>query len=335
VKKLYSQRAWRDRTRRRLAVEQHRRPNRRRVRQKGGAAEEVLAAPAAFSLIENTADVVRFLQRVEHQILDGGKLRLDFRAVDKLSPDAVALLVAKVRELPTKHGRRVRASRPKNSELRRIWNDSGLTDIFQSTESEELPEPRGKIIMRSMVETNPEAALFLREFAQQHLSLENEADWLSIQTILLEGMANTVNHADGSSGEERHLSGEAWYAAVYCDETTSSAKFTFLDTGVGILESLRKKPPLSERLLMSTTSSHGVLKKVLEGAITSSTGLKHRGEGLPEIRTIAAFDQEVDRLVIVTNDVFADVSASTFTTLPVDFHGTVIYWEKIGRWQKR
>jgi len=227
----------------------------------------------------------------------------------------------------------MRASRPKNPEPRRIWNDSGLTDIFQSTDSEELPEPRGKIIMRSMVETNPEAALFLREFAQQYVTLENETEWLSIQTILLEGMANTVNHADGSSGEERHQSGEPWYAAVYCDEVTSSAKFTFLDTGVGILQSLRKKPPLRDRLLMSTTSSHGVLRKVLEGEITSSTGLKHRGEGLPEIRTIAAFDGEVDRLVIVTNDVFADVTATQFSTLPVDFHGTVIYWEKIGRWK--
>ena len=259
---------------------------------------------------------------------------MDFRKIEVLTPDAIALLVAKLRERPARGGR-VRASRPTKTSPRRIWNDSGLTDIFQSADADDLPEPHGKIIMRSMVETNPDAALFLREFAQQYIRLEREAHWLSVQTILLEGMANTVNHADGSTGEERQQSGEAWYAAVYCDEVTSSAKFTFLDTGVGILESLRKKPPLRDRLLMSTTSSDAVLAKVLEGAITSSTGLKHRGEGLPEIRTIAVFDQEVDRLVIVTNDVFADVTASKFIRMPLDFHGTVLYWEKAGTWHPR
>lgn len=297
--------------------------------------EVVVQAPENFSLIENAAAVLRYIELVMRRTREARKVRLDFRRVTHLTPDAAALLIAKSRERRLHEMTRVRVSKPMDEAARKIWNDSGLTEVFSSSETDKLPDLRGKIIMKSQVKVDSEAALFLREFAEKYLRLEEDTDWLSIQTILLEAMANTVNHSEGAGRNQTRPSKEPWYAAVYCDEASSRVKFTFLDTGVGILESLRKKPPAREALLMKVNPSSSVLRKVMEGVLTSSTGLKHRGEGLPEIRTIALFEGQVDRLVIITNDVYADIVENQYSSLPVHFHGTVLYWEKIGRWKKR
>jgi hypothetical protein len=184
-----------------------------------------------------------------------------------------------------------------------------------------------------MLKTEPEAALMLRRFAALHIEPEHDADWLSVQTVLLECMTNTFNHSRGQSKLQRHESKEPWYAAVYCDEAAAAAKFSFLDHGVGILASIRENPRWFEFLKMKTRSAASVLKAVMEGEISSATGLSHRGEGLPEMRRIVVDDHELDRFVIITNRVVADVYAGTYHMMVEEFPGTFLYWEKQGKWR--
>jgi hypothetical protein len=69
-----------------------------------------------------------------------------------------------------------------------------------------------------------------------------------------------------------------------------------------------------------------LLRQILGGQIESATGLAYRGKGLPRIRRFLD-DGKISRLVIVANDVYADVGADDFRVLQEPFKGTLVYWE--------
>lgn len=299
------------------------------------APEELISAPSNFSLITNPEEVIRFFDRVRATTQSRKNVRLDFRDIESLAPDAIAFMIARCRRSKARNYMHVHATKPTQPSLRKIWNDSGLTDVFRSSDGDEVLERRGRILTQSMIKADPNAALALRQFAAEHIKLDNESHWLSVQTVLIECMTNTFNHATGQSRYQRHMSDEPWYAAVYCDEDAGSAKFSFLDNGVGIIENLRQKPFYKRWFEGLGSPDARVLRNLLRRKIASATGLKHRGEGLPEIRTIVQVDHEIEKFVIVTNRVVADVSAGTYLMIDADFQGTFLYWEKPGEWRKK
>ena len=69
-----------------------------------------------------------------------------------------------------------------------------------------------------------------------------------------------------------------------------------------------------------------ILREVLEGKIGSRIGLSYRGKGLPEIYKRFKREQ-FSRLIIIANDVFADVEKDDFRILDKPFKGTFFHWE--------
>ena len=136
---------------------------------------------------------------------------------------------------------------------------------------------------------------------------------------LLECMGNTYQHAGGAPGET------TWWASAFRDAARRCDCFTFIDMGMGIFNSVE----LSARLKLYNLTSllrPNILRELLEGKIPSSTGKKYRGRGLPSIYKSALSDK-LRRLVILTNNVYADTKANDFRTLGNDFEGVVLYWE--------
>lgn len=69
-----------------------------------------------------------------------------------------------------------------------------------------------------------------------------------------------------------------------------------------------------------------IMREVLNGKIGSRTGLAYRGNGLPEI--YKRFQREqFSNLIIIANDVFADVEKDEYKLLPKPFKGTFFHWE--------
>ncbi len=69
-----------------------------------------------------------------------------------------------------------------------------------------------------------------------------------------------------------------------------------------------------------------ILRALLEGKIPSSTGQPYRGRGLPSIYR-SCLDGKIQRLIIVTNDVRADATLGSFSSLPAELQGVLLYWE--------
>jgi len=109
----------------------------------------------------------------------------------------------------------------------------------------------------------------------------------------------------------------------------------FVDYGIGIFESLKKKPKAEKwanriEKLKQFFSSHGnpeLLRALLEGEVHMTvTGQHFRGKGLPGIKQVLERNQ-ISNLHVISNDVFANVEKSQYITLKSTLNGTFVYWE--------
>jgi len=69
-----------------------------------------------------------------------------------------------------------------------------------------------------------------------------------------------------------------------------------------------------------------LLKDMLSGEVESRTGLPYRGKGLPSMNQ-DLIRGGIRNLIIISNDVKAEVEKQNFEVLPRPFRGTLIYWE--------
>jgi hypothetical protein len=151
-----------------------------------------------------------------------------------------------------------------------------------------------------------------------------------VQRVLLELMQNTNNHASLSAQGEKH-----WWLSVRHLPGEKKVQFAFVDFGIGVFESLDNKTPGSKWFawrtkvgtLLRRTDNAEILELILKGDMHSTvTGHPFRGKGLPGIAEVLQ-RSGISNLVIVTNDVYADVAAGKYLLLPRPFQGTMVYWE--------
>src|SRR5207249_4368117 len=107
---------------------------------------------------------------------------------------------------------------------------------------------------------------------------------------------------------------------------TRRAAFTFIDQGIGIFRSqgLFFRIRLASKVLFQERTH--VLRELLLRHIPSSSGVPYRGYGLPGIYE-ACIARRIRNLVIVSNDVYANVEKEDFRPLKNSFDGTILYWE--------
>jgi hypothetical protein len=150
-----------------------------------------------------------------------------------------------------------------------------------------------------------------------------------VQRTMLELMQNTNNHASTTQGE-RH-----WWLSVNHRKNEKKACCSFVDYGVGVFESLRKKPSgnkffnalekMYERFKYGNNAE--LLKLILNGDLHKTvTGENYRGKGLPGIAEALKRNQ-ISNLHVITNDVFGDVGNQNYRLLGEKIAGTFIYWE--------
>tara|TARA_R100000789_G_scaffold21289_1_gene24224 strand:- start:1021 stop:1653 length:633 start_codon:yes stop_codon:yes gene_type:complete len=144
--------------------------------------------------------------------------------------------------------------------------------------------------------------------------------------VIKECMNNTIDHAT-DEGETNPNKRERWWISVHCDTARQVARFCFFDTGLGIVKTLERRglwPKLREQYQFK--NRRDFMERLLRGDIQSSTLEPHRGNGLPNIAHRFKLGQ-IKKLVMVSNNQYADVDTKDFRRLTSDFSGTLIYWE--------
>ena len=245
------------------------------------------------------------------------RISMDMSEVEKLTPDGIAVFTAQISRLPTIQ---IYGNEPTDPESKEVFIRSGFLKRVTTQSRRMAPAEQGLILTQMNDVVEPVTADLLIKFPAKNLGMHT-GQYKAAYRVLIECMSNTRQHAKGRL-DPNH---EDWWATVYCLQTSTRACFTFIDWGVGIVQSLKLK--LRERLYRSW-SPDMMLKEVLDGNIASRTGKLFRGKGLPGINKAAA-EGLISNVVIITNRAYADVSGGKFRILSTPFRGTFVYWEVI------
>lgn len=178
----------------------------------------------------------------------------------------------------------------------------------------------GQISQEQSKKVQPDLAKELVHFGTRALGLEQKCT--AAYSVLIESMSNTHNHA----APKRPTDPELWWATVFADAARKRVCFTFVDTGVGIFQSVKLSKVRKLYKVLGIRNDADILREMLHGKVESSTGFAYRGKGLPNIYKMSETGR-IKSLVIVANDVYCNVPANEYRMLKNSYRGTVLYWE--------
>jgi hypothetical protein len=136
---------------------------------------------------------------------------------------------------------------------------------------------------------------------------------------LIEMIKNSCKHAFRSKDKVK------WHIAVNHDEDNNKVKFSFVDNGIGIINSFEKADLLKSFRGFFRNDAE-FIETAYKNGIESKTGKSWRGTGLPTIYETFG-DGVIKKLVVITNDVYCDFETGQSILLKKSFSGTYYYWE--------
>lgn len=278
-----------------------------------------LRIPSDFSIISNKDEVLKFFDKCKKYnktICD--ELFFDFADIHNVGLGAVTILES-ICGYVHDNGVRVSGSYPKDGHVRDMFEKSGFLKKYKARyQNSENQFSKNEIIERGLDRTNQSAsARKIREAMQTVWNVD--APNPRLQGMMIELMANTVNHA-----YEKKQKG--WYMSVDHDKENKRVKFCFVDNGQGILQTVKLKNWDKFASFFKQSSNSHILKEAFDGKFGSRTQLSHRGRGLPLIKKNS--DQNIIKnLTVISNDVYVNFASQTTEVLNTDFDGTFYYWE--------
>lgn len=291
---------------------------------------KIITAPIEFSLINNTEETLQFINKIESCFEKEKKVFVDIRLVNKISTDAIVVLLSILTKFKTKKIG-FDGNFPKNNQVRKDLASSGffyhlmLKDFFpQDSYSFEK-----EIYTNASKKVNPELTAKLIKKATEFIWGREKA-CRGVQRIFLELMQNTNNHASERQGEQY------WWTTLKCSRIEKKAMFSFIDYGMGIFKSLERKNKNNSKFFkamnlivqfIQSNKNDELLKKLLEGDIHKIAEIPYyRGKGLHGVWE-ACHDNAVSNLIIISDNVIANYAKKTFKKIKSNLMGTFIYWE--------
>lgn len=276
-------------------------------------------APSVFSIKQNPNKVFQFIA-----LLKSFRLKKQVKAVfislkdcTYISNGAVALMISVIKELKS-FNIKVSGSYPDDKPTRAILEKSGFFDFVIGNVSEENRVTPNTILQQGtdVVDSEIITPLVLKSMKFLYgKPYRNQR----IQSLLIELMANTVNHAFAVNKTSK------WYLSISPDEENKKVMFTFIDNGQGISNTLNLK--FFDKIASLFLGSNGqILQAAFDGKFGSRTKERKRGRGLPSIKKCFT-ENFISNLVVITNNVFLDFKSNETQLLDYNFDGTCYYWE--------
>lgn len=246
------------------------------------------------------------------------KLHFDCDDLEDIGHGAVTILLSICGYLKDQ-GVRVSGSYPKNPAVRSEFEKTGFLKYFiaQYKNKDNIDSPN-EILTRGLDKTNPKGVSSKIKGAMRTV-WGSEQKNTGMQGLLIELMANTVNHA-----YQKHQKG--WYFAVEHDKQNKKVKFCFVDNGQGILNTIKFKFKDSFKRTFGTSDDGKLLIEAFEGKFGSRTQLSYRGRGLPAVKKNS--DRGIIKnLVVISNNIYLSFDNQNYEQMPTSFAGTFYYWE--------
>ena len=279
-----------------------------------------IPAPTNFSFTGNTDDTLEYFEIVQSQLKEGYSVNLDIANINTLTTDTIALQIATIKKNKSRSRNSIHGNAPKDVELRELFLQSGFYSYVKSKRREKTNENQLiHKITKNKVE--PKIAKEACITGLKHV-FNNDDIFDPLYDILIEIMQNTNNHAGGDIRGKYD-----WWLHVYNDPNTMTSKYTFLDLGNGIFESLPVKS-FKRKLGQTLGLAHNVdlVKPLFNGEIKSRTDKPERGKGIPQVYQ-SSQHKAFSSFHLISNNVKVDVKSMETTRLNTNFKGTLFYWE--------
>lgn len=269
-----------------------------------------------------------FINQLEHRYEQKRKVFIEMKGITHITVDAISVLLSCLAKFK-KSGIYFAGSFPQDPTCKKKIIESGFFDYIGKTYEYMVENNwvrlRGKrdvIITHGSSDVLQELSAEVILEANRHIHGEKRRNF-GIQSTLIELMTNTLEHASGSAKTKKE-----WWLSIEKTENPKTVRFSFIDYGIGIFNSLKEKGLLRIlRKILPNQSNASCLREIFERKIhRTSTGESFRGKGLPEIK--ANLDNKsFSHLRVLTNNVFADIAAGQYVNLDYNFSGTFFYFE--------
>lgn len=278
-----------------------------------------IEAPKEFSLIENTEAVLAYFKSARENLSNGFPIRFDISKIETLTSDAIALQIARIKDANFHKNSGIFGNAPDDPNLQQLFLQSGL---YEHVSTKGI-KPKSKDTLIHKVTKNKVEPQLAKEACLVGLrhTFQSEEIFDPLFDILIEVMQNTNNHAGEKRGEYD------WWLHIFNEPETNISKYTFLDLGVGIFESLPAqsfKRKFGE--LIGLTHNASLVEPLFNGEIKSRTGRPERGNGIPQVYD-SSKHRAFNKFIMITNDVHVNMKTLEIQKLKNNFSGTLFYWE--------
>lgn len=292
----------------------------------------MVVAPTNYSLIDNADEMLEMFIHLNGALARGSRIRLDMSKIERLTMDAILYTLSRLQYYENLNdGIQVQGSFPADRVCRDLLLDSGFLKYFASSISKK-PDVNTLSIEDGEIVDN-QIAYSVVKFAELHLGDLGHEARNSLYRILIECMKNTRQHA-----YEPKTFAPKWYMIARHDPVTHLLSFAFLDSGLGIATTAKKryKEKVHEIIAglalgqINGPEDTPIIESALRGEFRSSTGEPHRGNGLPQLDLIDR-EKVIQNLVIVSNKGYVGYDHYARKVLDDPFHGTLICWDFVGK----
>lgn len=275
-----------------------------------------------MSFIDNPEGFIAFLDEVNEVCAKGNNVFIDLSRIFRLTSDAPAVLLSKIRDDRFMNEMMYAGNFPGDPDLHDTLEATGFFDHVSKRGSQTKTRTIGQIFERESYKVEADAVHSLIQDANEIVPGDPNFHWDGIQGALVECMNNTNNHAAHRDGDQ-----EKWWLSAYCNEEEDEVHFSFVDNGIGIFESLKRDGWIRRiKEVFSFDNRIELFKALISGKVQSSTGLGYRGRGLPNI--VKKLEREqLQGLIVISNDVYANVAEKEFRLMECSFRGTFLFWK--------
>lgn len=283
-------------------------------------------APQNFSIIDNSEEVIGFCNKLRKDFHNRRKVFVDMLPVTNVTNESLCLLLSNM--MLFREGRiDFNGNFPLDPKSNMVVIESGFLDtLYNNRIRNHINKLESPIYTHSAQKSNTDIIDGMIANTSKFLWGEI-CDCSGVYNALIELMANTMEHADEIEGRQK------WWVTSTQDPENEKVTYSFLDYGRGIITTLtsanqKRYKSLVRRLLDKWMGNEAMLlKEVMEGAlvISEKEGSQY-GNGLNSIYQ-DMMDGQLENVVIISNNVFADVKNGKYHKMKVSFPGTFVSWE--------
>lgn len=292
-----------------------------------------IKAPEIFSFIENTEGTLGFIKSLECALNTKRKVFVNLKKVKSIAHGAIVVLLSIMTKFKLSKVD-FNGNFPDSPEVKKILIESGFfSELYKNN-----VDIDSQIAVRKKQIFTHANKLVDAKLADEIISEISTLIWgekrrcKGVQRIFIELMQNTNNHASLIQKGDHY-----WWTTVRYDKKLNKAYFSFIDYGIGIIESLKndKKGKFYNILpkiknIFAPGNNAELLMLLLKGEIhnqkNTSTNQYYRGKGLPCLFK-ACEDNKISNVVVITNDAKAEYANKQCCKLKNSFSGTFLHWE--------